>query len=260
MDLLWHRVVTSWPFGERWFFAIGTAVAHETAFVGFNVLLYIFHRFNLFEQYKIQKGKYPPDRLMKDCIKALVINHIIIQVPTLYFLYPAFKFFGIHTDGPFPTFSEIFIHLVLNLVICDTGFYWVHRTLHHPKLFQLIHAQHHRFVTSVGIASEYAHPVEQVFANFMPTILGGMLLGPHMFTWFLWMFLRILETVDAHSGYSFPWSPTRIIPVFLAAEGHDYHHSHREGNYGMLVFWDWIMGTDHQYRLWKANQEQKQQS
>jgi sterol desaturase/sphingolipid hydroxylase (fatty acid hydroxylase superfamily) len=124
--------------------------------------------------------------------------------------------------------------LVLDLLICDTGFYWVHRTLHHPKLFQMIHSQHHRFMTSVGIASEYAHPVliidqiffcyirqwvlltccfcvcvcvkiEQIFANFLPTILGGMLLGPHMFTWFLWMFLRILETVDAHSGYSFPW-------------------------------------------------------
>jgi sterol desaturase/sphingolipid hydroxylase (fatty acid hydroxylase superfamily) len=45
--------------------------------------------------------------------------------------------------------------------------------------------------------------------------------------------------------------------VFLAADGHDYHHSHREGNYGMLVFWDWITGTDQQYRIWKANQQQK---
>jgi hypothetical protein len=25
----------------------------------------------------------------------------------------------------------------------------------------------------------------------------------------------------------------------------------------MLVFWDWITGTDQQYRIWKANQQQK---
>jgi len=84
------------------------------------------------------------------------------------------------------------------------------------------------------------------------------------------------ETVDAHSGYTLPWSPFRYIPGFLGSrtltplclalsppnnqiltrtisEGHDWHHSHNRGNFGILSFWDWICGTDREYRDWLKN-------
>lgn len=37
--------------------------------------------------------------------------------------------------------------------------------------------QHHEFAGTIGIAAEYANPVEQIFANMLPT-LGGVIFFP----------------------------------------------------------------------------------
>lgn len=63
------------------------------------------------------------------------------------------------------------------MVIEDTCFYWIHRTLHHPKLYGLVHKKHHEFYTTVAYASIYAHPFEHVFSNIIPVTLGAKLLG-----------------------------------------------------------------------------------
>jgi sterol desaturase/sphingolipid hydroxylase (fatty acid hydroxylase superfamily) len=74
----------------------------------------------------------------------------------------------------------------------------------------------------------------------------------------LFFFLRMIETVDAHSGYLFPFSPWSLIPSIQGgADRHDFHHSQNKGNYGIFAFWDWLCGTDQVYWKWKEKQKQK---
>lgn len=80
-----------------------------------------------------------------------------------------------------------------------------HRTLHHPLLYGRIHKVHHAYRRSIGLASEYAHPVEFVCANMVPFSAGPLLLGAHYWTIGMWTLLRIGETVDGHCGYEWPW-------------------------------------------------------
>jgi len=72
------------------------------------------------------------------------------------------------------------------MIVEDTSFYWLHRLFHTPRFYKLIHKKHHEFINTVGIASEYAHPLEFAFGNLLPSGLGPMLLGNcHIFTiWF----------------------------------------------------------------------------
>lgn len=36
----------------------------------------------------------------------------------------------------------------------------------------------------------------------------------------LWMFVRVLETVDVHSGYDFPYlNPLHLIPGYVGEQG-----------------------------------------
>ena len=42
---------------------------------------------------------------------------------------------------------------------------WAHRALHLPAIYGYVHKVHHQYKTSIGIASEYAHPVEFIFSN-----------------------------------------------------------------------------------------------
>ncbi|XP_023523129.1 methylsterol monooxygenase 2-1, partial [Cucurbita pepo subsp. pepo] len=94
----------------------------------------------------------------------------------------------------------------------DFVFYWGHRILHTKWLYKNVHSVHHEYATPFGLTSEYAHPAEILFLGFA-TIVGPALTGPHLMTLWLWMVLRVLETVEAHCGYDFPWSPSNFIPL-----------------------------------------------
>jgi len=129
----------------------------------------------------------------------------------------------------------------------DFCFYWTHRALHSKALYAAIHKMHHTHQTTVGIAAEYAHPVEFVLGNMLPTSVGPMILGPraHMLTIFAWYTVRFGETLDGHCGYEFSWSPYRLIPFSGSAEYHDFHHSVNIGNYGsFFCIWDTVFGTN----------------
>ena len=99
----------------------------------------------------------------------------------------------------------------------------------------------------MSIASEYAHPIEALFSNILPAVAGYKALTSqvHMATVAMWISLRVLESVEGHSGYEFPFSPFRVFPFSGSSTFHNYHHSHNIGNYGSLFnFWDTICGTN----------------
>ena len=100
---------------------------------------------------------------------------------------------------------------------------------------------------TVGIAGEYAHPLEFVFSNMLPTSVGPAILGYkcHLVTIIAWYIIRFAENLDGHSGYDFSWSPYRLIPFSGSAEYHDFHHAVNVGNYGSFFsLWDTIFGTN----------------
>jgi len=136
------------------------------------------------------------------------------------------------------------------MVMEDFTFYWSHRTLHTPRLYQLIHKKHHEYNITVSLASEYAHPLEYLLGNLLPSAVGGKLLGAkvHFITHFLWNALRVMETVDGHCGYEFTWSPFRLLPFSGSSSYHNFHHSKNVGNYSsFFTYWDTLFGTNKAY-------------
>jgi sterol desaturase/sphingolipid hydroxylase (fatty acid hydroxylase superfamily) len=85
----------------------------------------------------------------------------------------------------------------------DLLFYVFHRFFHHNSLYQYIHKQHHEYKGSIGFAAEYAHFIEALTANLIPTFFGGIVLGVHLVVWSAWLTCRLLETYETHSGYDF---------------------------------------------------------
>ncbi len=132
----------------------------------------------------------------------------------------------------------------------DFAFHLAHRFLHLRAVYPLIHKQHHNYRTSVGIAAEYAHPLEFLISGALPGSIGGMLLGKHMHfcTVILWLFMRVFEALDGHCGYEFSWSPFRLFPFSTSAQYHDYHHSQNVCNFSSFFsFWDTIFGQNADY-------------
>ncbi len=142
-------------------------------------------------------------------------------------------------------------YFCLNLIFCmyceDLIYHWTHRILHSPMLYQGVHKVHHQYSDTVGLSTEYTHPLDYFFTGVVPSALACAVLGPHMHITTVLSFtvLRVWETMDLHCGYEFPWSPFRLLPFASSAEYHDFHHSHNVGNYSsMFSFWDTIHGKN----------------
>jgi methylsterol monooxygenase len=109
---------------------------------------------------------------------------------------------------PLPSAKDLVIQSLFFLVCEDFYQYFIHRLLHYGAFYKNIHKMHHEYAAPFGICAEYAHPLETVFLGL------GFFLGPlvwclnakmHVFTMYVWLAVRLLQTVDAHSGYDFPW-------------------------------------------------------
>jgi len=136
--------------------------------------------------------------------------------------------------------------------------------LHWKRVYPYIHKWHHSYYHSIGIASENAHPVEFLIGNLIPVVAGPLLLRSHVFVFWFWLWVRIAETIDAHSGYEFPWSPARLTGLFgmaSTATHHDFHHSRNRGCFGsQFTFWDRVFGTDAEFNAFQAKLERGEEA
>ncbi|XP_073113202.1 very-long-chain aldehyde decarbonylase GL1-8 isoform X1 [Elaeis guineensis] len=244
-------------FSEFQLAILGTFIIHESVFFLSGLPSVCFERTGLFSKYKIQRKSNTPDAHGK-CIMRLIFYHVFVNLPVMTASYPAFRYMGLRSSLPLPHWSVVLSQMLFYFILEDFVFYWGHRALHTKWLYKHVHSIHHEHATPFGLTSEYAHPAEILFLGFA-TIIGPALTGPHLITLWLWVILRVLETVEVHSGYHFPWSPANFLPLYGGAEFHDYHHRvlyTKSGNYSStFIYMDWLFGTDKGYRKLKALEE-----
>lgn len=146
-----------------------------------------------------------------------------------------------------PTFLVYISQVFFLMMVEDTIFFWSHRTLHQPWLYPYIHKIHHEFYNSIVLTCEYAHPIEYILGNSLPSLIGCVLLGGrlHLLSMLVFITLRMIETAEAHSGYDFPFSLTKHLPFSCTPHYHNHHHMVNSGNYGsFFMMWDSICGTN----------------
>eukprot|EP00245_Coleochaete_scutata_P005211 TRINITY_DN18583_c0_g2_i1.p1 TRINITY_DN18583_c0_g2~~TRINITY_DN18583_c0_g2_i1.p1 ORF type:complete len:290 (-),score=54.70 TRINITY_DN18583_c0_g2_i1:772-1599(-) len=252
-ELQWKRMTDN--FSDFQLASIGSFIIHESVYFGFGLPFLFMEMLNV-QKYKIQKKVNTPEAQRK-CLIKLALYHLFVNLPVMMASYPVFKYMGFSTALPLPSWKTILLQLLCFFVIEDFVFYWGHRILHTKWLYKHVHSVHHEYATPFGLTSEYAHPAEILFLGFA-TILGPAITGPHLFTLWLWMSVRVIETVEAHSGYDFPWSFAKFFPLYGGADFHDYHHRllyTKSGNYSStFVYMDWLFGTDKGYRRLKQAQ------
>lgn len=145
-----------------------------------------------------------------------------------------------------PNYFEIFWQMCFCMFIEDFTFYLSHRLLHTRYFYSKIHKIHHEFVEPVCISATYAHFVEYILGNLLPSAIPPLILGErmHFLTYIVYISMVLHETHEGHSGYTFPWSPHRVMPLTFDAEFHIFHHWKYTGNYAnYLSIWDRVFGT-----------------
>ncbi|KAF5734441.1 methylsterol monooxygenase 1-1-like [Tripterygium wilfordii] len=203
------------------------------------------------EKYKIQpKLRLSLSEIFR-CYKDVMVLFFLVVGPLQLVSYPSIEMVGIGTGLPLPSGWEIMAQLLVYFTVEDYTNYWLHRFLHGKWFYEKIHRVHHEYTAPIGFAAPYAHWAEILILG-IPSFLGPAICPGHMITFWLWIVLRQMEAIETHSGYDFPWIPTKYIPFYGGAEYHDYHHyvgGQSHSNFAsVFTYCDFIYGTDKGYR------------
>lgn len=210
-----------------------------------------------FNRWKIQPDKIPSNKEQWECFKSVLKSHFLVEALPIWLFHPLCSTLKISIDVPFPSLKIMGAQIAFFFFMEDMWHYWFHRLFHYGWFYKNIHKQHHKYAAPFGFAAEYAHPVEvmalgvgtvgfPVFYAYVAKVANAVTLPElHLFTITCWIVLRLLQAVDSHSGYDFPWSLHHFVPFWAGARHHDLHHHYFIGNYASSFTWfDFCLDTE----------------
>ena len=141
----------------------------------------------------------------------------------------------------------LFAGPLLFLLAQETYYYWVHRWMHRPGVYERVHRWHHESIeTTVWTAFSF-HPIEALLqAVFLPLVV--MIIPMHAYAFLGLLALMTLSATINHSGIEvFPrsWARHPLLRYLIGATHHDVHHRQARYHFGLyFTFWDRWMGTE----------------
>lgn len=190
----------------------------------------------LWHEYKIQgiKARLTDEQLWDIFLVAfrnmMVIGPILAGLVHLFTLH-VFNSRTMQESDPFSWPREIACFIVQEVIV-DMWFYWIHRLFHTKRFYASIHKMHHKYTAPNCMATVYAHPIEFVFNNTAGVAVGPFVTNCHPYTAYAWYAYNLVSTSLVHSGFR----------MFGIAEQHDAHHEFFHYELGNHVT-DWMFGT-----------------
>lgn len=214
---------------------------------GAYLLFYVWKRRDWF--YKKIQQKYPEQRrIIYEMRYSFTTFAIIAVVITAMIMLSQQGYTRLYTDIAEYGWFYFFASFGIAALIHDTYFYWMHRLMHHPKLFKHVHKVHHMSHNPTPWAAFSFHPIEAILEfGFVPFMVIVFPFHPIILVSFgIYM---ITLNVMGHLGFEvFPKGFTQhwFFRWFNSSTHHNMHHKHVNCNYGLYYnVWDYLMGTNH---------------
>ena len=127
------------------------------------------------------------------------------------------------------------------MFIHETYYYWLHRWMHQPQVFRLVHKVHHQSqITSAWTAFSF-HPLEGLLeALILPAIL--LVLPMHPYAIIIHLTVMTLSAAINHLDVEIYPASFQSHPIgkwLIGATHHHHHHKFYRFNFGLyFTFWD----------------------
>lgn len=145
-----------------------------------------------------------------------------------------------------------FASLALMILGHDAYYYWVHRAMHHPRLFRTFHRRHHRSHNPSPFTA-YSFDLREALMMASFVLLWPLVVPTPWPVIGLFMLHQIFRNTMLHCGYEL--MPARadgrpMLDWLTTTTHHDLHHAQAGWNYGLyFTWWDRWMKTEHpEYR------------
>lgn len=208
----------------------------------FSTLSFIF----VFDKDTMKHPKYLKNQVWLEIKQANVSMPIMSAMTTPLFLAEIrgyAKLYDTTADGPGVWYN--YLQFPFFVLFTDFAVYWIHRGLHHPRLYKTLHKPHHRWIMPTPYASYAFHPLDG-FAQGLPYHVFPFLFPlQKMASVAMFIFVNFW-TILIHDGEYVANSP-----FINGAACHTMHHLYFNYNYGQYTtLWDRLGGS---YR--KPNEE-----
>ncbi|MDI1355669.1 MAG: sterol desaturase family protein [bacterium] len=215
-------------------------------FAGISYFIFYVWKSKTFQKIKIQEAVPSKNHIVREILFS--ISTLLIHCAAGWMAFYMWKaghtkiYLNISDQSGF-----YFIFSVLAMILIhDTYFYWTHRFIHLPGIYNLIHKVHHRSTNPTPWASFSFHPLEALISvGVLPIYLFCM--PVHPIALFLFLTGMTLINVLGHLGYEIFSSGFRKSEYgkwHNTSSNHNLHHQNQQYNFGLYFsFWDRIMNT-----------------
>lgn len=139
------------------------------------------------------------------------------------------------------------VSLLIAMLIHETYYYWLHRWMHRPKIYRVIHKWHHESIETSSMTSFSFHPIESVLQALMIPVLI-IFLPMHIGVLMLFLVIMTISATINHAGveiYPANFNQHWLGKWIIGATHHDLHHKEFRYNFGLyFTFWDHWMKTE----------------
>lgn len=156
----------------------------------------------------------------------------------IFCLYGGFSFWA-YQHGFTKVYDQLFTYplwyfclsFIILLVAYETYYYWLHRWMHLPSIYRVVHKVHHQSIHSTVFTSFSFHPLEALLQSlFFPLVI--FLIPLHYTVVLSVLMLMTLSAVINHSGVEI-FHNRFILKHFIGSSHHHLHHTQFKSNFGL---------------------------
>lgn len=195
--------------------------------------------FFLFDRTSLRNPKYRKDQIRLEIRESLISIPIMSLMHIPIFLLQVHGYSKLYDGtGGGPGLWYDILQFPLFMVVTESIYYWIHRTLHTPFMYKALHKQHHKWVVATPFSGFAFHPVDG-FIQGLPYTIFIFIFPLNKWAYFAFFTFINMWTTLIHEGeYA---SDSRVIN---GAACRTIHHQRLSNNFGQLfTIWDRIAGT-----------------
>lgn len=204
---------------------------------------YVFYKWSgeKWKDRKINQRDYKPDQFRKEVGWSMITAFIFAITGALMALLWQKGYTKIYEDAYAYPLWWLPVSLLIALLVHETYYYWLHRWMHHPSIFRVVHKVHHDSnITSPWTAFSF-HPLEGALqALFLPALL--LVMPMHLYVLIIHLTLMTFSSVINHLDievYPKGFHKNFFGRWLIGATHHSLHHKQFKYNYGLyFTFWD----------------------
>ncbi|MEO9051241.1 MAG: sterol desaturase family protein, partial [Ginsengibacter sp.] len=146
---------------------------------------------------KINKKKYKPGQLKKEIKWSLVSSLLFSMAGTITVLLWQKGYTKIYSNADLYGWWYLPVSLVIFMLLHETYYYWIHRWMHIPRVYKIVHKVHHDSKIASPFTAFSFHPIEGLLqAIFLPVML--IILPMHYYVIIIQLTIMTFSSVINH--------------------------------------------------------------